>query len=460
MPARALPRWIPEPIARHIEGRPVASAILQNASWLVSERLVQMLVGFVISAWMVRYLGPGEFGRYSFALSFASLFWSVATLGMDPIVVRELARQPTAEGEILGTALGLRLAVGLASWAACSAAILFLRDDGSTRILTAVLGANAMFLAAGIFDLWFQARIAARDVVVTRTLVNLLIQGLRGGLILLAASVTGFAALVPLNGALAMLGTYGLYRRQRAAEQRLRWRMSRALSLARDSLPMLATSICIAVYAKIDQVMLTSICGDRENGIYAPAAALSELFAFVPLAISGSAFPVIVKAIDGMSQADYERRLKFFYDGMVAAGYLFAVSLIVFATPIVGFLYGSAYQRTATVLQVHAGSFLFTTLGVARSRHLVARNHLGFILGAAVLGAVSNVLLNLALLPGLGAVGAAWATLLSYSLATYFSGFLWRPAWRQTALLTRSLALPVRLVAGAFGYAARAAKRR
>jgi PST family polysaccharide transporter len=459
MPERPLPpRWIPQSLARRIEARPVAAAVLQNASWLVSERLIQMAIGFLISAWFVRYLGPEEFGRYSYALSFAGLFSSVASLGMDSVIVRDLARQPADEGEILGTALRLRLAAGLASWIACSLAVLAFRGDAPTRVLVAVVGANSVFLGAGVFDLWFQARIAARGAVIARTVVNVFVQGLRAALILLAASATAFAALVPLSSALAVGATCLLYARRRAPGARPRWSTARAMSLARDSLPMLATALCIAVYIKIDQVMLASLCGDRENGIYAPAAALSELFAFVPVALSGSAFPVIVKTLDTLSAEECEARMQSFYDGMATAGYFFAIALIALATPLVAALYGSAYERTAAVLQVHAGSFLFTTLGVARGRYLIAKNHLGFLFAASMLGAAVNVVLNLLLLPRLGAVGAAWATLLSYAVANYGSGFLWRPTWRQTALITRALALPLRLVARAAGQALRTAE--
>jgi O-antigen/teichoic acid export membrane protein len=151
-----------------------------------------------------------------------------------------------------------------------------------------------------------------------------------------------------------------------------------------------------------------------------------------------------VKTLDTMSAQESDARLQKFYDAMVASGYLVAIPIVVLAHPLVRVLFGSAYQRTAPVLQAHVASMVFIAVGVARGRYLVARNHLGFIAAAAVLGAVVNVALNLLWLPRYGAMGAAWATVAAYATSNYLSGFLWRPVWHQTALLTRALLLPIR----------------
>jgi O-antigen/teichoic acid export membrane protein len=38
------------------------------------ERAVNMTIRFFVGAWVVRYLGPEQYGVYSYALSFAGLF--------------------------------------------------------------------------------------------------------------------------------------------------------------------------------------------------------------------------------------------------------------------------------------------------------------------------------------------------------------------------------------------------
>ena len=95
-------------------------------------------------------------------------------------------------------------------------------------------------------------------------------------------------------------------------------------------------------------------------------------------------------------------------------------------------------------MQVHVWSVLFVALGVARSRHLVTENRVKFATAATVTGGVTNVLLNLWFIPRWAGLGAAVATLVSYALAAYVSGFF-APAVRGTAIqMTRALLLPLR----------------
>ena len=52
-----------------------------NAAWLMADRLIRMGMGLVITLWVVRYLGPEQFGRLSFFTAFVALFGSLMTLG-------------------------------------------------------------------------------------------------------------------------------------------------------------------------------------------------------------------------------------------------------------------------------------------------------------------------------------------------------------------------------------------
>src|SRR5260221_345374 len=75
-------------------------------------------------------------------------------------------------------------------------------------------------------------------------------------------------------------------------------------------------------------------------------------------------------------------------------------------------------------------SLVFTNLGVARSTFLTAMNWNKAYLFTVFLGAVANVVLNLALIPRYGGLGAAIASLVAYWLAAHGSCYLYRPLFR------------------------------
>ena len=66
---------------------------LKNTSWLFGEKILRIVVGLFVGIWVARYLGPEQFGLFSYAQSFVGLFTAIATLGLDGIVVRELVKE-------------------------------------------------------------------------------------------------------------------------------------------------------------------------------------------------------------------------------------------------------------------------------------------------------------------------------------------------------------------------------
>jgi O-antigen/teichoic acid export membrane protein len=430
-------------VRRALGRRPLFRRLAGNVGWLLAERAVLLATGFLVNIAFVRHLGPTQYGLYSYALSFAALFTTLAALGMDGIVVRELTRSPEHTGSILGTALWLRIGAAVGAWGAAIAGIWWMRPDAASHTLVWVLGANGLFMALTVFELWFQSRISARGPVLARSGVALLSQAARLVLIVAGAPLVAFATLFVGGTAATAAALYWLYARG-GVPSRVRFDGSRARTLLRDSWPQIVASLSVVVYMRIDQVMLGAMAGDHETGIYAVAAALSELWYFLPVAIASTVLPVIVTARDTLDGPSFDAKMQTFYDAMLALGYGVAVPVFLLAGLIIGILYGPAYAASAQVLRIHVLSFVFVCIGSARGRFLVAENLMRFSMLATAIGAAANVGLNLWLIPRWGAVGAAWATLLSYAAANYLSGFLDRRVRRQTWLLTRSLAVPLR----------------
>ena len=199
----------------------------------------------------------------------------------------------------------------------------------------------------------------------------------------------------------------------------------------------------------IDQVMIGAMVGHAAVGIYGAAVKISELWYFIPTAIAGSVFPKIVQVREA-ARADthaarYKDRMQTLYDGMVLLSYGVILLITFLAAPIIELLFGPEYAASAAILQVHIWALLFVSLGVARSKWLIAENLMVFSMVATVLGAVINVGLNVLLIPRYAGLGAAWATLLSYAVAAYLSCLLLKRLRPVFAQLTASLFIPLRL---------------
>jgi len=98
-----------------------------------------------------------------------------------------------------------------------------------------------------------------------------------------------------------------------------------------------------------------------------------------------------------------------------------SISLIVtfFSSEIVNLFYGSDYTESSAVLAIHMWASIAVFHGVASSQHLIINNLQKISFFRTLIGFLINVILNLFLIPKMGAKGAALATLISYFAATY-----------------------------------------
>ena len=109
------------------------------------------------------------------------------------------------------------------------------------------------------------------------------------------------------------------------------------------------------------------------------------------------------------------------------------------AKPIVFLLYGKAYAKTAGILSVAVWYVTFSYYGSVRNVWILAEGKQKYLLGINVAGALANVMLNYALIPVWGAVGAALASLITQFFTNVVIGFLFKPIRRNNDLLVKSL---------------------
>ena len=103
-----------------------------NTSWLLVERILRMGVSFFVGVYVVRYLGPEKYGLLSYAMSLVLLFATIASFGLNEILVRELLQDKTQRKELLSTAFFLKTVGFLMMGCIIIFALQFTNDDKYT----------------------------------------------------------------------------------------------------------------------------------------------------------------------------------------------------------------------------------------------------------------------------------------------------------------------------------------
>jgi PST family polysaccharide transporter len=394
--------------------------IIGNTGWLMVDRLVRMGMGLFVVVWVARFLGPAQFGSLNFAVAFVALFGTVATLGLELIVVQELLHNTDHVHEILGTTIGLRLGSGLL---AVGASVVTLRlvqpHDQLALLLVSILSLTLVFQAFDTIDLFFQSQVRSKMTVWAKNSAFLIFALVRVVLIHAKTPIWAFAI---ANSAEIALGAAGLVIGYRSSGGRLSaWSLtrSRAAGLIKKSWPVIFSSMAIMIYMRLDMVMLKLMKGDLAVGIYSAATRISEVWYFIPMAIVSSVSPAILRVKDD-PEVFYERLRKLF-SLMTVTACVTGTIVALLSHFVVRVLYSNAYSDAAPVLAVHIWASVFVFLGVAQTPWDLSKNLLTLSLYRTVLGAVINILMNLCLIPRYSAMGAAIATVVSYAISGVFA---------------------------------------
>ena len=419
-------KYLPGFLRNRLEGRFNLQQIVGNSGWLLLDRLVRSGLTFVIIIWLARYLGPQQFGIYSYVVAFVLIFNAIATVGLDSIVIRELVRTPDERNEILGTAFVLKLLGGGVSFTAAVVAIYFLRPgDELMLMLVTISAAGSFFLAFDVVDFWFQSRVEAKYTVIARNVPAILVVSVKAGLIILEAPLIAFFIAGLIEIVLAGIALAIIYTLRGGKISVWRITTARTASLLKDSWPLLFSAMVIVIYMKVDQIMIGELLGEREVGIYSAAVRLVEMWYVVPMSIASSIFPTLYKLRSSQPEL-YLQRLQQFFDIMVIIPVVVGVFMWIAAEPIIVLLFGEEYRGAAGVFRIYIWSSVFVFLIIAISQYLIAENKTIFALVRNSIAMVINVALNWVLIPIYGIEGAAVATLIAYLFSAYFANWLYK----------------------------------
>lgn len=391
----------------------------RNAAWLMADKVVRLGLGATVVLVSARLLGPEDFGRLSFATALAAIVGAVCTLGANPIVVRELVRRPADAPAIVDTTLFMLLASGcMGTLITLVLALWMQREDPVVLAATALIGCTIGFKSADAFRFWFEARMEAKPVVLVDNAVFGAFAVIKVAAVYWSRSVLVLAAILVAESIAAALALATLHKVRSGLASRPRRNAAELAHLLRQCWPMALSAASVMLYMRVDQLMLAQMAGTHELGVYSAALKLSELWYFIPTAISTALLPRLIRMRDA-DVDEFHRTLSKVMRAMVLSAIAVAVVVTVFRDLIINAVFGASYAQASTVLAIHVWTGVFVCLGVLSGSWYIIEGMQKSALARTIFGAGVNVLLNLALIPRFGAVGAAVATLAAQACATY-----------------------------------------
>ena len=393
-----------------------------NITWEIAETIFRLLINFLITILIARYFGPEFFGVLSYSISLIVLFQVFGHMGLSGLIVRELVKNPKFNVEILGTTFILKTFGYIFSFTALVIYILCTEDTQSEQFwIVFFLSIGILFKPFNVIEFWFKSRLEAKYNFLAKTSVLTIVTIAKIILILTGSRIINFALAILFEEILLAISFVLLYNKKSQIDFK-EWKFSpkRAKGLLSDSWKVFLGSLFAVIYLKIDQMMIKWFHGSIEVGLYSVASKISEVWYFIPTAIVMSLFPKLID-IHKTNSVLFKIRLQQIFDFLFTIGFVIAIMLTFISESLISILFGEAYVESVPILVIHLWGGVFIFMRSLLSKWILIENILIVSLITQGLGALTNIFLNYLFIPNHGGIGAAYATLISYAVASYFS---------------------------------------
>lgn len=410
----------------------------KNTSWMIGEQFLRIIAGLFVGIWVARYLGPEQFGLFSYVLAFIALFGGISKLGLDGIMVRQLVNYPEKRVSYLGTAFWLKFIGAIIVMGLIAGIVPFISNEATTKQYIFIIAAGLIFQSFEVVEFDFQSQVLAKIVSICKVIQLSLSSIIKIYLVLTEAELFWFVLVTAFDAFSLAVSYFIAYSIRKNPAFYKCFDYNIAKQLLKDSWPMIFGSSLLMIQAYIDQVMIQWLHGSVEVGYYSVAIKLIAVFGFVPIILKDSLFPAIVNA-KNKSSTLYAERILNYYRLNFMLFIIFAIPIFIFSESIVVFLFGDAYMPAGALLALMAMRLLFSNMGVARSAFLLNENLMKFSLITLSVGALVNIVLNYLWIPVYAAKGAVAATIISFTVTIFLMDFFYKKTRKNAFLMIRAI---------------------
>jgi O-antigen/teichoic acid export membrane protein len=385
-----------------------------NAGALAAAQVGGQLIGLAMLVIVSRQIGPAYLGAYAFSYNIVAYVGLATTIGLPVLGMRELGRQGADPHRVLSETVTARLGLSLLLGALLVATSRWIAPSHASRVLLPLL-AIKLVIEAVTFDWYLQGTgrhplvAAARflgQIAYAAVLIPLLAGGLTGARHYVIANLVGLAVTAGIMSVFALRG--GRVPSGKVAIATIRRRV-------RSSTPFFWWIALTQIYYSTDLILVGYIGGDRDAGLYAAASKL-------PLSVIGVAalwFTVAMPETARLHSAEQtdviRRQTRVSATAAIVVGLPFVLIGPLFARDIATTLFGAKFSASGPALAILSASVAVSLLQIVVTSVIMGAGRERPYVKAMSLGAGANVLLNLILIPLIGIIGAAIATIAAES---------------------------------------------
>ncbi|MBT5872654.1 MAG: flippase [Candidatus Latescibacteria bacterium] len=416
--------------------------VTRNISVLFVGTLVQKVTGAIAFMIFVRYIGEVGTGKYAMANSFTALFAMGADLGLGLFAVRAVSKDQSTAAKYLGNIVIMRLALAAIVLVITGISAVVIGTPRDTLVILLLVAASTFLVQIGNGFRWtFPAFQKMQYEAVIISAESLLMLGVGSLVLVMGYGLVEFTLVRVIFSFLTLIFTIWLTV-TRITRPLLQLDLKFCKDLILKTRPFMLIMIFGQVYFNLDIVLLNYFKGDIETSWYNVAFRYVFMLQMIPMLFNQTTFPAMVDAAADSAEA-LTRVAKRTYRFMIIIVLGIGVMTTVYALPIVRYIASSEFDESAPILSLLIWMQVILAITTVSNNLAMACNRERTVVKVTGVGLLINLILNLALIPEWGAMGAVWAAIVATGIAgiwmmkevqQFIEGFSFQGIWLRPIL--------------------------
>ena len=390
----------------------IVRRVARNALFLGIADVANKLMMFVFYLIAARHLGVEQFGVLSFALAFVMMLAVFTDLGLGAVTAREIARDRGVARRHVSNAISIKIVASLLVIALIVVSVRLLGYPSST---VRVVGICSLFVIESAFTLYFgfvfQGFERMEFTAISRVLQTLVL--IVGAIMLSHGSASAERYALLYVGAGLVSAAFAWFALSIGfVKPGLSFDFGEWRRMLRLALPIGMAAAFVMFYYWNGSTLLSKFRGDAAVGIYSAPLRLVMGLGLVGWSFSGALYPVMSRlSITDPTRLSRLTELALKY--MLILMLPIAVLGMVLARPSILLVFGSSYLPSVPVLRVLVWWIAAACLNSLLSSYFLSINRARVVTIQTGVALPVSIVANLVLIPGMGALGAAWAIVLA-----------------------------------------------
>jgi PST family polysaccharide transporter len=411
-----------------------------SLGFLMSEKVLRVGIGFFITAWISRHLGPESYGNFVYLTQYIMIFMPFVTFGMNELISRDIVNGEYPEQEILGTAFAIKIINAFIGIFFVIVSIYTTDTQPEDQKIILWLSILLIIHSFSVVDHWYEAHLKYKKLIISRNFGYLTGILFKVSFLLLELPFEYFVMVYGIEFILTRGCAFIIYF---FTSKQTKWRFSSELfqKYIKESFPLFIVLGVTIFEQKVSLILLKKYDSKALLGQFSLAFVVFNTLNFLPNAIVTTLYPTIIKT-KKLDSAKYKYRTQLLSASLVWMGILVFIGFNTIGGSLFLLIFGDKYFLAVEIMQWMSALSIFVFFEAGRKKLLILENAGKQFMAFIVSFAIISVSLQYFLVQTYSFKGIIAGTFLAYVFANIFSFFIGKNTRHTTLQLLKGIYIP------------------